>query len=48
MLVPLTTALRHRSQVEAEYLAALKKANTGKVAVSKNPKAKSIVEGFRM
>lgn len=36
------------SQVEEEYLAALKKANVGRVAVSSEPKAKSIVAGFRM
>lgn len=35
-------------KVEAEYLAALKKANVGKVAVSKDPKAKAIIAGFRM
>lgn len=35
-------------QVEAEFLAALRKDNAGKMAISKDPKAKSIVEGFRM
>lgn len=35
-------------QVEVEYKAALKKANMGKVAISKDPQAQSIVEGFRM
>lgn len=35
-------------QVEVEYKAALKKANMGKVALSKDPQAQSIVEGFRM
>ncbi|CAM9656485.1 unnamed protein product, partial [Scytosiphon promiscuus] len=35
-------------QVEAEYQAALNKGNVGKVAISENPKAKSIVEGFRI
>jgi len=35
-------------QVEAEYRAALNKGNVGKVAVSNDPQAKAIVEGFRM
>lgn len=35
-------------QVEAEFLAALRKANVGKVAVSKEPRAKTVVQGFRM
>lgn len=39
---------RRRCQVEAEYRAALKKGNVGKVAVSDKPQAKAIVEGFRM
>ncbi|CAN0081857.1 unnamed protein product, partial [Ectocarpus sp. 6 AP-2014] len=35
-------------EVEAEYQAALNKGNVGKVAVSKDPQAKSIVRGFRI
>lgn len=35
-------------QVEAEYRAALNKGNFGKVAISDDPQAKAIVEGFRM
>eukprot|EP00904_Undaria_pinnatifida_P002358 jgi/Undpi1/12122/HiC_scaffold_5.g01798.m1 len=36
------------AEVEVEYLAALKKANIGRVAVSKDPQAQAIVQGFRI
>lgn len=47
-LLPVPLRYRCLCQVEAEYRAALNKANVGKVAVSADPQAQSIVEGFRM
>lgn len=47
-LILVSPLYRRLFQVEAEYRAALNKGNVGKVAVSDNPQAKAIVEGFRM
>ncbi|CAN0067105.1 unnamed protein product, partial [Pylaiella littoralis] len=35
-------------EVEAEYRAALRKGNVGKVAVNDDPQAKAIIQGFRI